>query len=155
MNSIILDLQIACSILQGLPQESDFLRWVSAALPEYNQTKEITIRLVDEQEICTLNWIFCKKKQPTNILSFPSTVPSYVKLPLLGDLVMCRQIIELEACVQKKLLEAHWAHMTIHGSLHLLGYNHSCQYTAEKMETLETKIIMLLGYPDPYIISAE
>ncbi|VFP80498.1 rRNA maturation RNase YbeY [Candidatus Erwinia haradaeae] len=155
MSVIILNLQIACSMPQGLPKKSNFLKWVSAALPKCKQKKEITIRLVDEKESRALNWMFCKKNQPTNILSFPFTAPSYIKIPLLGDLVICRQVVELEALSQNKSLEAHWAHMTIHGSLHLLGYDHSSQSTAEEMEKLETKIILLLGYSDPYIANIE
>ncbi|VFP83132.1 rRNA maturation RNase YbeY [Candidatus Erwinia haradaeae] len=152
---MILDLQVACQNKQGLPIKADFLRWIKAAIPAHHQKKEITIRLVDEDEMQRLNVTFCKKDRPTNILSFPFRSPPHLKLLLLGDVIICRQIVECEAIEQQKSLESHWAHMVIHGILHLLGYDHYSKSSAEEMESIEKKIMLALGYTDPYLICQE
>ncbi|WP_338491112.1 rRNA maturation RNase YbeY [Erwinia aphidicola] len=155
MSNVILDLQLACENAQGLPPESDFQRWLEAVLPQFQPESEVTIRLVDEAESRELNHTYRSKDKPTNVLSFPFEAPPGIELPLLGDLIICRQVVELEAAEQEKALEAHWAHMVIHGSLHLLGYDHIEDEEAEEMESLETEIMLALGYPDPYISEKE
>lgn len=151
MSKVILDLQLACNDGNNLPAEADFLRWLHSVLPLFHDCKEVTVRLVDEPESHELNFTYCGKNKPTNVLSFPFKAPPEVELFLLGDLVICRQVVEREAHQQEKALEAHWAHMVVHGSLHLLGYNHILNEEAVEMEHLETKIIKKLGYLDPYI----
>ena len=155
MSNVILDLQLACANEQGLPPESDFQRWLEAVLPQFQPESEVTIRLVDEAESRELNHTYRSKDKPTNVLSFPFEAPPGIELPLLGDLIICRQVVEQEAAEQEKALEAHWAHMVIHGSLHLLGYDHIEDEEAEEMESLETEIMLALGYPDPYISEKE
>jgi len=155
MSTVILDLQLACENEQGLPAEADFQRWLEAVLPKFQQESEVTIRLVDEAESHELNHTYRGKDKPTNVLSFPFEAPPGIELPLLGDLIICRQVVEKEAQEQEKALEAHWAHMVVHGSLHLLGYDHIEDDEAEEMESLETEIMLALGYPDPYISEKE
>lgn len=155
MSTVILDLQIACENEQGLPAEADFRRWLEAVLPQFQPESEVTIRLVDEAESHELNHTYRGKDKPTNVLSFPFEAPPGIELPLLGDLIICRQVVEQEAAEQEKAPEAHWAHMVIHGSLHLLGYDHIEDEEAEEMESLETEIMLALGYPDPYISEKE
>lgn len=155
MSEVILDLQQACESGVGLPPESDFQRWLEAVLPQFQEESEVTIRLVDEAESQQLNHTYRGKEKPTNVLSFPFEAPPGIELPLLGDLIICRQVVEHEAVEQEKSLEAHWAHMVIHGSLHLLGYDHIEDDEAEEMEGIETEIMLALGYPDPYISEKE
>ncbi len=151
MSQVILDLQIACADSQGLPAEADFQRWLEAVLPQFQDVAEVTVRLVDEAESHELNLTYRGKDKPTNVLSFPFEAPPEIELPLLGDLIICRQVVEQEAIEQEKALLAHWAHMIVHGRLHLLGYDHIVDDEAEEMESIETEIMQSLGYPDPYI----
>ncbi|UQY45345.1 rRNA maturation RNase YbeY [Erwinia sp. PK3-005] len=155
MSQVILDLQLACEQASGLPSEADFRRWLEAVLLQFQPESEVTIRVVDEAESHDLNLTWRGKDKPTNVLSFPFEAPPGIELPLLGDLVICRQVVEQEAAEQEKALEAHWAHMVIHGTLHLLGYDHIEDDEAEEMESLETEIMLALGYPDPYISEKE
>lgn len=155
MSEVILDLQQACESDVGLPPESDFQRWLEAVLPQFQEESEVTIRIVDEAESQQLNHTYRGKEKPTNVLSFPFEAPPGIELPLLGDLIICRQVVEREAVEQEKSQEAHWAHMVIHGSLHLLGYDHIEDDEAEEMEGIETEIMLALGYPDPYISEKE
>lgn len=148
--NIILDLQIVTHENNDLPEEQDFQRWVNAAILPFQAEAELTIRLVDEAESRELNATYRHKDKSTNVLSFPFESPPEIKLPLLGDLVICCQVVQREAREQNKPLLAHWAHMTIHGCLHLLGYDHLTDEQAEEMETLETEILQTLGYSDPY-----
>ncbi|WP_428945549.1 rRNA maturation RNase YbeY [Pantoea sp. FN060301] len=151
MSTVILDLQIACEQPEGLPAESDFRRWLEAVLPQFQEESEVTVRVVDEAESRELNHTYRGKDKPTNVLSFPFEAPPGIELPLLGDLIICRQVVEQEAQEQEKPLLAHWAHMVVHGSLHLLGYDHIEDDEAEEMEGIETEIMLALGYDDPYI----
>ena len=149
---VMLDLQIACANSEGLPAQAAFQQWLNAALLPFQAVSEVTVRLVDEAESQTLNHTYRSKNSPTNVLSFPFEAPIGIdNLPLLGDLVICRQVVEKEAKEQDKTLDAHWAHMVIHGSLHLLGYDHIEEEEAVEMESLETEIMLALGFPDPYI----
>ena len=148
--SVILDLQLACDNQAGLPAESDFQRWLDAAVLPFQEETEVTIRLVDEAESNQLNLTYRGKDKPTNVLSFPFECPPGVELPLLGDLIICRQVVEQEAQEQGKPLLAHWAHMVVHGSLHLLGYDHIDDEEAEEMEALEVEFMQALGFDNPY-----
>lgn len=148
---IILDLQIACDNPEGLPSEALFERWLATVLPKFQAQSEVTIRIVDEAESHHLNLTYRGKDKPTNVLSFPFEAPPEIELPLLGDLIICRQVVEQEAAEQQKTAEEHWAHMVIHGCLHLLGYDHIEDDEAEEMEGLETEILAELGYDDPYL----
>lgn len=151
MSQVILDLQIACESRDGLPTESDFQKWLDVVLPQFQEESEVTIRIVDDAESHELNMTYRGKDKSTNVLSFPFEAPPGMELPLLGDLVICRQVVEKEAREQQKALLAHWAHMVVHGSLHLLGYDHIVDEEAEEMESIEIEIMQSLGYPDPYI----
>ncbi|PLK59281.1 rRNA maturation RNase YbeY [Candidatus Palibaumannia cicadellinicola] len=151
MSRIMLDLQLACYDKCNLPPEKAFMRWLQGVLPLFRDQAEVTIRLVDEAESSHLNKTYRGKNYPTNVLSFPFEALPEVELLLLGDIVICRQVVEREAQEQNKIPEAYWAHMVIHGSLHLLGYNHFREEEAKKMEKLETEIMQKLGYSDPYL----
>ncbi|EMI5436296.1 rRNA maturation RNase YbeY [Proteus mirabilis] len=155
MSEVILDLQVATENTQGLPGEAQFITWLEAVLPQFQPISEVTIRIVDEAESHELNLTYRGKDRPTNVLSFPFEAPPEVELPLLGDLIICRQVVEKEADEQNKTVEEHWAHMVIHGCLHLLGYDHIEDDEAEEMEGLETEILQKLGYEDPYLIEKE
>ena len=151
MGSIFVDLQIATENLEGLPTEDQIVQWATAAVQPEGDVVEMTVRIVDEAESHELNLTYRGKDRPTNVLSFPFECPDEVELPLLGDLVICRQVVEREAAEQEKSLMAHWAHMVVHGSLHLLGYDHIEDDEAEEMESLETQIMQGLGFDDPYL----
>ncbi|HGG6603103.1 TPA: rRNA maturation RNase YbeY [Salmonella enterica subsp. enterica serovar Warragul] len=151
MSQVILDLQLACENHAGLPDEAQFQRWLDGVIPQFQEEAEVTIRLVDEAESHDLNLTYRGKDKPTNVLSFPFEAPPGIEMPLLGDLIICRQVVQQEAQEQSKPLEAHWAHMVVHGSLHLLGYDHIDDDEAEEMESLETEIMLTMGYEDPYI----
>lgn len=151
MGSIFVDLQIATENLEGLPTEDQIVQWATAAVQPEGDEVEMTVRIVDEAESHELNLTYRGKDRPTNVLSFPFECPNEVELPLLGDLVICRQVVEREAVEQEKPLMAHWAHMVVHGSLHLLGYDHIENDEAEEMESLETQIMQGLGFDDPYL----
>ena len=109
------------------------------------------MRLVDEEESQTLNREYRGKDKPTNVLSFPSDLPAVVENDLLGDLVICVPVVAREANEQGKSLEAHWAHLVIHGLLHLMGYDHQTDEEALQMESRERELLQQLNYPDPYI----
>lgn len=155
MSQVILDLQLACEERAGLPDEVRFQAWLDAVIPQFQKESEVTIRLVDEAESHNLNLTYRGKDKSTNVLSFPFEAPPGIELPLLGDLIICRQVVEREAQEQGKPTDAHWAHMVIHGSLHLLGYDHIEDNEAEEMESIETEIMLALGFADPYIAEKE
>ena len=151
MGKMIIDLQIACEQETGLPTAEQIEQWATAAVQPQSDEVEMTVRIVDEAESHALNLNYRGKDRPTNVLSFPFECPDEVELPLLGDLVICRQVVEREAQEQDKPLMAHWAHMVVHGCLHLLGYDHIEDDEAEEMESLETQIMTGLGFADPYL----
>jgi len=153
--SIELDLQLAVEDEKGLPNFDDIHLWLSSAVTQFQPQAEVTIRLVDEQESQQLNHDYRGKDKPTNVLSFPFEAPPGIEMDLLGDLIICRQVVEREAVEQNKPLMAHWAHMVVHGSLHLLGYDHIEDDEAEEMESLETEIMQSMGFKDPYIDEKE
>ncbi|GHH48780.1 MULTISPECIES: rRNA maturation RNase YbeY [Gammaproteobacteria] len=138
----------------GLPSAVSFRKWVAAALKGRIREADLAIRLVDAKEGRSLNHHYRGKDYATNVLSFPAEVPEGlpkgVKFPLLGDLVICAPVVEREAREQGKLLSAHYAHLTVHGTLHLLGWDHEDDREAEAMEQLEREILAELGVADPY-----
>ena len=138
---------------KGVPTSASFRSWVEAALRGAKRRKatELSIRIVDAKEGRTLNRDYRGKDYATNVLSFPVELPPGVKLPLIGDLVICAPVVAREAKEQGKPARNHWAHMTVHGVLHLLGYDHIDDDEAEAMEALETRILAGLGIDDPYI----
>lgn len=149
-----LDLQLASEGRH--PGEAQLRRWCELALRQRTADSELTIRLVDEAEGRELNHTWRHKEHATNVLSFPAEVPDWLggipilDIPLLGDLVICVPVVEREALEQGKALEAHWAHLVIHGCLHLLGYDHIEEQEALEMEDLERQLLAELGHPDPY-----
>ncbi|GAA6183845.1 MULTISPECIES: rRNA maturation RNase YbeY [Alteromonadaceae] len=148
--NIDLDIQIACEN-NNLPTAQQFEQWVKFALADQQiDETELTIRIVTPEESQNLNATYREKDKPTNILSFPFEAPAEIELNLLGDLVVCADIVEKEAEQQNKLLSDHWAHMIVHGSLHLLGFDHVDDQDAEIMESLEVQILTKLGIDDPY-----
>lgn len=151
---LFVDLQIACEDEVSLPALVDIEKWIAVAIDAGSQQKrdeaELTVRIVDIDESQQLNFDYRGKEKPTNVLSFPFQNPPGITLPLLGDLVICKQVVEKEAIEQHKLLAAHWAHMVIHGTLHLLGYDHIIETQALEMENLETTLLVELGFPAPY-----
>jgi probable rRNA maturation factor len=141
---------------QQIPALVELERWISAALATQQlEDAEVSVYIVDEDESQELNAEYRGKDKPTNVLSFPADIPEEVGVPLLGDLVVCAPVVEREAQEQSKSLSAHWAHMLVHGTLHLLGFDHIVDDDAEVMETLETQIVTGLGYPAPYQEIAE
>lgn len=143
---------------QGVPSEEKLIKWACVALKEASEMSdqvddaEMTIRLASEAEISELNQNYRNKPGPTNVLSFPADIPVEIELPLLGDVIICADVVENEAQAQNKSLESHWAHMVIHGTLHLLGYDHIEENDADEMETKEIEILAKLGYPNPYMV---
>lgn len=148
--SNLLDLQIACND-QSLPSLEQFQLWVDTTIQSITEKEfELTIRIVNSDESQQLNNQYRGKNKPTNVLSFPFEVPEGIDLNLLGDLVVCAPVVQEEASEQKKTLVDHWAHMVIHGCLHLLGYDHINDDEAEEMETLEINILAKLAINNPY-----
>lgn len=145
--------------VSALPTEEEFNNWVNAVLDsEAHQDAELTIRIVSQDEIADLNQQYRYKTGATNVLSFPFEVPDEIdttelNLPanLLGDLIICADVVKQQASEQGKEEIAHWAHMVVHGVLHLLGYDHMNESDAEIMETKEKTILSQLGYQDPYL----
>lgn len=143
--------QYACPAA-GLPGEAEIIRWAQAALTD--RRGSITVRIVDEQEGAALNRSYRHKRGATNVLSFPFEPPEGVAPSVqdyLGDIVICAPVVAREAQEQHKPSEAHWAHMVVHGCLHLAGHDHQREAEARTMEALETRIMDKLSYPDPYL----
>jgi probable rRNA maturation factor len=165
--SAVLDLQLA-SEQSDIPAQNDFVEWLDQVFAALNiADKEITIRIVDEPESQQLNYQYRSKNSSTNVLSFPFEMPDFMGLVddnddeqnnsladaefnLLGDLVICAPVVTKEAQQQNKPLLHHWAHMVVHGTLHLLGYDHINDDDAEHMEALERQILQQLAIDDPY-----
>ena len=146
--TLALELQTA-SQSEGLPGQGEVTRWAEAALTRV-EPAEVVVRIVDEAESRELNNAYRQKDKPTNVLSFPFEAPPEVASEHLGDLVICAPVVAREAEAQGKSLESHWAHMVIHGMLHLQGYDHIEPAEAEEMEALESQIMAQLGYSNPY-----
>lgn len=139
----------------GVPAATSFRKWAAAALDGRIREADLAIRIVGEDEGRTLNRHYRGKDYATNVLSFPAELPEGLpkgmKLPLLGDLVICAPVVAREAAEQGKPLAAHYAHLTVHGTLHLLGWDHEDETEAEAMERLEREILAGLGIQDPYL----
>lgn len=135
-----------------IPKKSLLRKWAKQALTRKTDSAEITIRIVDSKEMSELNSTYRQKTGVTNVLSFPFTIPESVKLdiPILGDIVICAEVVNREAEEQAKSQESHWAHMVIHGVFHLLGYDHETDKDAAVMESLEAEIMQSLGFTNPY-----
>lgn len=147
-----LHVDIHCACSEPVPDEDDIRNWIAAALAGRidQDTIEVSVRLVDETEMAGLNQAYRAKAGPTNVLSFPADLPAELHLPLLGDIVICAPVVRREAAEQGKSPTAHWAHMAVHGTLHLLGYDHIEEQEATLMEALESTILNHLDYPCPY-----
>ncbi len=146
---ISLDVQRASSH-KPLPTKAKLQRWAETALLSQKASGSLTIRLVDDAESQSLNADYRGKDYPTNVLSFPFDAPPGMPRIHLGDLVICAPVVVREASEQGKTTEAHWAHMVIHGCLHLLGFDHIDDADAEIMEALERELLAQLDFPDPY-----
>lgn len=144
MTILKLNVQYA-SQATDLPSRSQFRLWAKAAA---RVDTEVTIRIVDAEEGRQLNSMYRGKDYATNVLTFPLTEDPH----LMGDIIICAPVVEAEAKAQKKSLLAHYAHLTVHGILHLHGYDHETEPQAELMEGIETAIVTKLGYPSPYLI---
>lgn len=136
----------------GLPSSASFRRWAEAALRGARRRRrtDLAIRIVDHAEGLTLNHDYRGRDYATNVLSFPAEPPPGVSYALIGDLAICAPVVQREAAEQGKSARDHWAHLTIHGVLHLLGYDHLEEGEAEVMETLETRVLARLGIANPY-----
>ena len=146
-----IDIQHACA--SPIPFKDELLReWAALALVEKFKTAEVTLRLVDLAEMQDLNNRYRQQDKPTNVLAFPSSLPKNIKLkfPLVGDVIICPAMLEEESKTLNKPLEEHWAHITIHGILHLLGYDHIKESDAKLMQAVEKGLLGLLGFADPY-----
>lgn len=137
-----------------VPAEARLRAWAAAALAGRRDEAELSIRVVDMAEGRALNREYRGRDYATNVLSFPADLPAGVDLPVLGDLAVCAPVVRREAEEQGKALQAHWAHMTVHGILHLLAYDHQEDDEAQRMEGLERSILAGLGYADPYAADA-
>jgi len=143
------DVQVACKE-HDLPGRSELSAWACAAVGKGREDCELTIRVVDEAEIERLNCTYRNKEGATNVLSFPFDAPPGVDLPLLGDIVICAPVVRREANEQSKSVTSHWAHMVVHGALHLLGFDHEQAGEAQEMEATEARILADFGFDNPY-----
>ncbi|MCP3870591.1 MAG: rRNA maturation RNase YbeY [Gammaproteobacteria bacterium] len=134
----------------GIPTDTELQTWAGAALAARREKTELVIRIVDETEIRMLNREYRRQDKPTNVLSFSLDLPSEVEVDLIGDLVVSAPVVAREAREQGKSLQAHWAHLIIHGVLHLQGFDHKDQGEAAIMESRERNLLKRLGFSDPY-----
>ena len=145
MPKLIASIQFASNSAE-IPKVNQFRKWAKSAI---RIDTEVTIRIVDEEEGRILNSTYRGKDYPTNVLTFPLTEEPH----LMGDIIICAPVVEAEARAQNKTLEAHYAHLTVHGVLHLHGYDHETEPQAELMEAIEIQIITKLGYANPYLVT--
>jgi probable rRNA maturation factor len=148
--NLMLDVQYACT--EPAPEPDTLQPWIEQALrmAGHDRAGEIALRVIDSGEMSALNLRFRGREGPTNVLSFPVELPAGVELPLLGDIAICAPLVRSEALEQGKPERAHWAHLCVHGTLHLLGHDHQHAAEAERMEALERDILQALGFPCPY-----
>ena len=148
-------IEIGRTVRSGVPVDSDLRKWARAALGAKGRNAELGLRIVGLAEGRRLNLLWRGKDQATNVLSFPAADTAQVerRRRLLGDVVLCAPVITREARAQSKPLKHHFAHLVIHGCLHLLGYDHESEADAVRMENRERRILRDLGIPDPYIVS--
>ena len=154
MSDIIIDRQAAIDepLLPSLEQLTHWVGCVFSRHPDDDRL-ELTIRFVDEEESQALNRDYREKDKPTNVLSFPADLATEQTASLLGDIAICSPVVLSEANEQGKSEQSHWAHLTVHGVLHLLGYDHIAPADAQTMEALEVAILRGLGFNDPYQLS--
>ena len=145
--------QRACAAT-GVPPPGKLVQWAEAALAGRSEGAQMTVRVVDEAEGATLNERYRRRAGATNVLAFAFDAPELPSLRILGDIVVCAPVAAREAREHSKRLDAHWAHLVIHGTLHLLGYDHEGAGSAQEMEAIEREILDRLGYPDPYVAGA-
>lgn len=144
-----IDFQCASSA-PSIPREEDVQHWFNTASEAIKADAEACIRIVDSAEIQSLNKTYRQKDKATNVLSFPAEFPEEMAIPHIGDIVICADVVAQEAQLQNKPLTLHWAHMVVHGTLHLLGYDHIEDDQAQEMEAKETAIMAQLGFACPY-----
>lgn len=144
--SVTVDIQRATE--DPAPEDEDLRSWAELAVAD--RSVEISLRLVSEPEMVELNQRYRGRAGSTNVLSFPAEFPADLPCALLGDIVICAAVVQREAAQQHKAVAHHWAHMVIHGTLHLLGYNHEQEAEAVTMEALETRYLAELNIPCPY-----
>jgi len=147
----MIDLELINENNLTAPEESKFQTWVNQVASDLKISGDVCIKIVDEAESQNLNYTYRSKDKPTNVLSFPSEIPDFVKSTHLGDLAICAAVIEREAIEQSKPFDHHWAHISIHGILHLLGYDHIEDDDADEMEALEIDLLTKLGVENPYL----
>lgn len=150
MTEVLLDLQRAIEV-EGLPSAAQMQTWIAASLLDDTPQLEITVRVVGQEESASLNQDYRQKAGPTNVLSFAMQSPDFAAWPSLGDLVICAPLVAQEAQQQNKSLSAHWAHLLVHGLLHLQGLDHLEAEEAERMEAQEIRILDELGFGNPYV----
>jgi len=144
------------SDMVNLPDAGQIADWVNDALVETGgEVSEVSVKLVSAKEMADLNKEYRQRSDATNVLSFPMNVESETGHPLLGDIAVCPAVVIAEAKEQDKSLEAHFAHMLVHGVLHLQGHNHKGDEEAEKMEQIEVAILRTMGFPNPYMTPAK
>lgn len=148
--AVIIELSISDEVdAAALPSEEDFQQWAQPCYPGKDEAVA-SMQVVSSEEMQELNKTYRAKDQPTNVLSFPMELPEEVGINILGDLALCAAVIEVEAKQQGKEPAAHWAHMVVHGMLHLQGYDHIEDDEAEEMEAREVEIMKVLGFENPY-----
>lgn len=150
-DALSLTLHIENATQLKVPTKARFRQWASVAIAGRREAAELSIKIVDEREGAELNQRYRGKTGPTNILSFGIELPAELKSPLLGDLVICGPVVLKEAHEQNKPATHHWAHLVIHGCLHLLGFDHGEESAAEEMESLEITLLANLGIKNPYL----
>ncbi len=133
------------------PDTAQFQNWLNQVAEKLKTSGEICIKIITPEESQDLNNGYRGKDKPTNVLSFLSDYPDFIKSPHIGDLAICADIVGQEAQDQNKTLNHHWAHLTIHGCLHLLGYDHIEDEEAEEMEALEIELLAGLSIGNPYL----
>ena len=147
------EVQRAC-VAPDVPPPGKIVHWAGAALAGRSEGARMTVRVVDEAEGAALNARYRRRAGATNVLAFAFDAPELPSLRILGDVVVCAPVAAREAREQSKRLDAHWAHLVVHGTLHLLGYDHDGPGPAREMEAVEREILGRLGYPDPYAAGA-
>lgn len=152
-NSMSVEIQLCEDLVDDVyvPSEKLLDAWACSVLQRQSiDNAELFIRVVGKAESQNLNKSYRDKDTPTNVLSFPLDAPEYIVPRMLGDLVICADIVEAESLEQKKLRDAHWAHMVVHGVLHLLGFDHQGDEQAQEMEEIEIAVMQELGFANPY-----
>lgn len=151
-----MDIQLDIQHVSTIPipvSDETLTQWVKLALHSHKNTGELSLRLVDAHEMTQLNHLYRQQNKVTNVLSFPANIPAGITLeyPPIGDIVICPSVLEQESQTFDKPLDAHWAHIVIHGVLHLVGYDHIEEADAQIMQNLETQLLLELGFTNPYL----